>query len=29
MFETYLTEEGRKAVDMALLKSQYPGTTSS
>jgi AcrR family transcriptional regulator len=29
MFEAYLTDEGRKAVDMALLKSQYPGTTPS
>jgi AcrR family transcriptional regulator len=26
MFEAYLTENGRKAVDMAHLKSQYPGT---
>ncbi len=26
MFEAYLTEEGRKAVDMDRLKSRYPGT---
>jgi AcrR family transcriptional regulator len=26
MFEAYLTDEGRKAVDMAQLKTQYPGT---
>jgi AcrR family transcriptional regulator len=29
MFETYLTDEGRKFVDMALLKSQYSGTNLS
>jgi hypothetical protein len=29
MFETYLTDEGRKFVDMAQLKSQYSGTNLS
>jgi hypothetical protein len=24
MFEAYLTEDGRKAVDMIILKSRYP-----
>lgn len=29
MFEAYLTEDGRKAVDMNLLKSQYPGPAAT